>query len=465
MLGAMEQLIREMHLLRPGSTVLCAVSGGADSVCLLHALYHLRPKLGFYLAAAHYNHMLRGEESDRDADFVAQFAALCCGPQRLVDGSVLPAVPLFSGCGDVGAEAKRLGTGLEETARNMRYAFLRQAAREAGADSIATAHTADDNVETILFHLARGTGLRGMTGIPPVRDNLIRPMLTTTRREIETYLCYYGLPHREDHTNFDDTYARNRIRHQVVPVLEDLCPGFAARVAGTAALLRSDEDCLSIQARTISQQAVFQGTDLSISADLIGSAPDSLAARAVRQLIGRLNGGDQDCAAAHLDAVVRLCRGSDPSAQTHLPNGITAMREYQQLIFTRNGATPPFAVTPMPLPGEISVGCWHVACTALPYSGQPQGSYEFWLDRTRVGGLTLRPRRTGDRLKLPGRPEKTVKKWCIDEKVPARVRAAIPLLEWDGQVAAVASLGPAEAFLPCIGAEAWHIVIKARTIN
>lgn len=464
MLGAMKQFIWDLHLLRPGSTVLCAVSGGADSVCLLHSLYHLRPKFGFHLTAAHYNHMLRGEESDRDALFVEQFTALCCGPQRLADGSILPAVPLFSGCGDVGAEAKRLGIGLEEAARSMRYAFLRQAAEKAGAGCIATAHTADDNVETILFHLARGAGLRGMTGIPPVRDDLIRPLLTTTRREIEAYLTYYGLPHREDHTNSDDAYARNRIRHQVVPVLEELCPGFAARVAGTAARLRSDEECLSVQARAISQQAVFQGADLSISAALIGAAPDSLAVRAVRELIGRLNGGDQNCAAAHLDAVVRLCRGSAPSAQTHLPYGMTARREYQQLIFTRDAATPLLSETPMSLPGEIDVGCWHVVCSAQPYSGQPQGPYEFWLDQARVGALTLRTRRTGDRLKLPGRPEKTVKKWCIDEKVPARLRPVLPVLEWGGQVAAVAGLGPAEAFLPRIGTGAWHITINTRSI-
>ena len=145
--------------------MLCAVSGGADSVCLLHALYRLRPRLGFSLAAAHYDHRLRGEES-AGRRFVEQFVALCCGAQRLPDGRVLPPVPLFLGSGDVAGQARARGTGLEETARDMRYAFLRQAAREAGADRIATAHTADDNAETLLLHLARGTGLRGLGGIP-----------------------------------------------------------------------------------------------------------------------------------------------------------------------------------------------------------------------------------------------------------------------------------------------------------
>ena len=134
MLESMEKLIGERELIPPGSTVLCAVSGGADSICLLHALYQLRPRLGFSLAAAHYNHMLRGADADRDAAFVEQFLSLCCGPQRLADGGLLPAVPLYSGSGDVAGEAERRGMGLEETAREMRYAFLRQAARQAGAE-------------------------------------------------------------------------------------------------------------------------------------------------------------------------------------------------------------------------------------------------------------------------------------------------------------------------------------------
>ena len=186
MLRQIERFIREQDLIPPGSTVLCAVSGGADSVTMLHILYRLREKLRFHLAAAHYNHQLRGAESDRDQRFVEQFVQLCCGQHRQGDGTVLPAVPLYLGSGDVAGQARLRGAGIEETARDMRYAFLRQAAGEAGADLIATAHTASDNVETILFHLARGSGLRGLGGILPKREEIIRPPVSYTHLTLPT---------------------------------------------------------------------------------------------------------------------------------------------------------------------------------------------------------------------------------------------------------------------------------------
>lgn len=259
----MEQLIQEHRLIPPGSTVLCAVSGGADSVYLLHRLYCLRRELDFTLVAAHYDHRLAG-----------------CGIHtgRQICGRICPAVlprrtALHPGRsqqgtargethhrgGDVAGEAARLRQGLEETARQMRYAFLQTAAQEVGANLIATAHNASDNAETVLLHLGRGSGLRGLAGMPPKRGNLIRPLLTTSREEIENYLRYRGLPWREDATNRDDAYARNRLRHQVLPVLEDLFPGFLSRISQTCAHLREDEDYLSSLAVQAVESARWEG--------------------------------------------------------------------------------------------------------------------------------------------------------------------------------------------------------------
>ena len=459
MLESMEKLIRDKKLISPGSVVLCAVSGGADSICLLHALYRLRERYAFSLAAAHYNHQLRGEESDRDAAFAAQFVELCCGEARLPDGRTLPAVPLFSGGGDVAGRARETGRGLEETAREMRYAFLLQTARQVGAQLIATAHTADDNAETILFHLARGSGLRGLGGIPLVRGSIIRPLLTTTRQEVEDYLSYYALPHMEDSSNQCDDYARNRIRHQVIPVLEELCPGFAARMADTAARLSADESCLEAQAEeALNGLEAFPG-GISFPAQAVADLPQPLAVRAARKLLGRVNGDGGSCTAAHLEGLVNLCRSPDPSARLDLPGGLTARREYLRLVLTRKAPPVPPEERPLPMPGELTAGEWNIRCTEERYSGQPQGQWEFWLDRASVPALTLRSRRTGDRLKLPDRPAKTVKKWCIDLKIPAHLRDSLPVLALDSRVAAVAGLGPDAAFLPGCGSLSWHIRI------
>ena len=209
---------------KKGSAVLCAVSGGADSVCLLHWLYGLRTRLGLKLTAAHYNHNLRGEESRRDADFVRSFVETCC-----------PDVTLIVGSGDVSGQAARNKTGIEETAREMRYAFLQETARQVGATVIATAHNADDNAETVLLHLIRGSGLRGLTGIPPRRDNVVRPLLTTHRAHIEEYLRMYGLPHVEDSSNTDQRFARNRVRRQLLPLLKDMQSRLIDHMSRTAA--------------------------------------------------------------------------------------------------------------------------------------------------------------------------------------------------------------------------------------
>lgn len=460
MLKTVETFIREQDLIPPGAAVLCAVSGGADSVAMLHILYRLRDKMDFRLAAAHYNHRLRGAESDRDQQFVEQFVRLCCGEHRLSDGTILPAVPLYLGSGDVAGQARLRGTGVEETARDMRYAFLRQTAAEAGADLIATAHTANDNVETILFHLARGSGLRGLGGILPRREEIIRPLLTVTRPQVEDYLRRQCLPHMEDSSNWNDDYTRNRIRHQVLPVLEELSPGFAARLADTAALLRADEACLTGLARELAGRAVPREGGLAIEAAVIAAAPDPIASRALRLLLGRLWGGDQNCSAVHLNALLKLCRGDDPSGEVCLPHGTNARRAYETLLFVPRLGPIPLEEGPLPLPGALDCGPWRISCQGEAYGGQLQGPWDFWLDREAVPAVRVRSRRAGDRLTLPGRLGKTVKKWMIEEKISRFRREVLPVFDCGGRPAAVAGLGPDRAFVPGEGRSAWHITVS-----
>jgi len=452
-------------MIPPGSRVLCAVSGGADSICLLYQLSRLRPVLDFQLYAAHYNHHLRGTESDRDQAFVDGFVRACCGPirSRRPDGSLFEsgAVALVVGGGDVRAQAAREGTGIEETARNMRYRFLYDTARRLGCDRIATAHTADDNLETLLLHLLRGTGLRGLTGIPPKRGAVIRPMLTTTRAQVEDFLRRQGLPHIEDSSNNDDTYARNRLRHQVLPVLDAIQPGVSARLSSTIELLRMDEDYLSDQARAVSSQARACEGGLEIEAAAVAALPDALATRAVRQLLGAMAQDNDDCTAAHLFGILGLCRGDSPSARLDLPHGIVARRVYDRLELTQRRESPPLEELPLPLPGKVRWGGFQITIEREHYAGAGHAPGVLWLSCTRVAGaLTLRRRKVGDTLTRPGRPAKTLKKWMIEEKVPRHLRPLVPVFDCGGRVAAVAGLGTDTAFLPRQGEEAWKVTCR-----
>ncbi len=465
LLDRMEKLIREYGMLPPGTKALCAVSGGADSVCLLHRLYHLRARLGIQVAAAHYNHQLRGEESDRDEEFVREFVRFCCGRDRWLDEhgqhQELPPVGLIVGRGDVAVQAKRRGRGLEETAREMRYTFLRQTAQEIGAEVIATAHNGNDNAETLLLHLARGTGLRGLTGIAPVRGDLIRPLLTTSRQEVEDYLRYYGLPYMDDSTNRDDAYTRNRIRHKIVPEFDDIYPGFLERIAQTTAALRLDEEYLEQQARQVVQQARRERDGMVIPAQAIAQAHPALAVRAARILIGAMTQGNDNCTAAHLKALVDLCKEEAPSARADLPNGLTARREYDKLLLTRYKPQPLTEAILLEMPGVTCAGEYRLECREILYQGQASQPNDFCLSQSLTKEVTVRARRTGDHLRRPGRRTKTLKKLLIDEKVPLSRRDGLPVLESGGRVAAVGSLGPDQAFCPQKGERAWHITITS----
>ena len=202
-----------------GKKLLAAVSGGADSMCLLHLL--AAAKLD--VTAAHFEHGIRGEESLRDLRFVETW----CREHG---------IPCLTGHGDVPGYALSNGMSLEQAARELRYAFLRNCAGKIGAEYILTAHNLDDNAETLLFNLTRGSGTAGLCGIPTRRGEILRPLLSVSRTEIETYLEENHVPHVEDSTNREDAYTRNLIRHRVVPALREVNPRFAEAAARTAAL-------------------------------------------------------------------------------------------------------------------------------------------------------------------------------------------------------------------------------------
>lgn len=450
MLNEAQALTREYAMLAPGSHILCAVSGGADSVCLLHWLRAQAAELGFTLTAAHFDHRLRGAESDRDAAFVQ---GLCRDW----------GIPCALGSGDVAGEAERRGTGIEETARALRYEFLERTAEERGAGLIATAHTANDNVETMLLHLIRGSGLRGLTGIRPRWGNLIRPLLTTTRAQVLAYLEEQGLPHVEDSTNADTTYARNRLRRQIIPLLEELNPALIPRLSDTVTYLRADNDYLTAQALAAVREAEpTPAGGLALPAGWLADSPDPVAVRAVAALFGRL--GVHQYRSAHLRSVVALARSGDPSGSVDLPHGLTARRAYGLLVLepaAAEGEEGGWMPVPLNVPGrtELPQLGWRLVCRyAAAPPVPPSDPFLCYLDPAALDGpLIVRPRETGDAITLPGRPRKKVKKLLIDAKVPRPDRERLLVVADDVGPVWLGGFGPDAARLAAPNAQALEL--------
>ena len=387
MLNKLERFLREREMVSPGDTVIAAVSGGADSVALLFALYLLKDKLEITLEAAHFNHNLRGAESDADEAFVRQ---LCDRYD----------IPLHVGSGTVTAGEK----GLEAAARDARYAFLQSL-----PGKIATAHTADDNAETVLMHLVRGTGLKGLGGITPIRGRVIRPMLTCTRADVEAFLEEWCLSHIEDSSNNGDAFLRNRLRHHVMPLLKEENPRLAENLSRMALRLREDEECLS-------RQSDF---DTLPPVETLKSMPPALRSRALEKFLKQ--SGVKEPEDKHISAAEELLFSDKPSARAALPGGVTIARQYDRLTALRE--EPALEPTELKVPGETVTGSFRILCspakeilnTADTFTVCPEGT------------LTVRSRQSGDRIRLSG-GTKSLKKLFIDRKIPAPERDRIPVL-------------------------------------
>ena len=438
MLHNLTSLATEFNMLPRGTLILACVSGGADSMCLLGALCELSIPGGFTVAAAHYNHHLRGAESDRDEAFVRDYC-------RERD------IPLYIGGGDVAVYAKSAGMGIEEAAREMRYAFFNDAARESGAGKVATAHTAGDNAETVIMNLTRGAGLAGLCGIPPVRGNIIRPMLRVTRKNVMRYLTERQIPFVEDSTNSQDIYMRNRIRHSVIPLLEEINPRFCETVAESSALLREDEAFIAGAAGEFFTRHCRDGT--TEAAQLAGLHP-AVFGRVVR----RLHGGR--LTAKHVSAVLRLCEGRNPSARVSLP-GMEVYREYSRVVFGGEESVEFMPIWPQNgdvaiIPGlNLKMSCQHTVCSDK--INKSLTTFLFKADDI-CGRIIIRPRRTGDKIAFAGASgTKSLKKLFIERRIPVRKRQLIPVVADDSGVLAVLGIGAGDRARANIGDVALEI--------
>jgi len=432
--------IAQFHMLQQGDLVAAGVSGGADSVALLSLLCALRPELGLRLVACHVNHGLRGEESDRDEAFVRQL----CG--RLgVECRVLRI--------DAAALAKASGRSVEEAARDARYAFFAQAAGERG--KTATAHTASDNAETVLLNLCRGTGLRGLCGIPPVRGSIVRPLIACTRAETEAWCRSQGLGWVEDSTNAADEYARNRLRHHVLPTLRGQNPAFDRSVEAMTRRLRRDADYLDQQARQAAEGLALPGGGLDRQGFL--RLPRPLADRILLELIG----GCTQPGARLEELCLALAQAGSGCQQ------LTAQRRFYATA-EAIGVEPAAPDAPAPVPEmrvpplrsgtrwERNLGGRDVKLSILPTDApNSENIYNYPLKNVLCYDkiqrtLVMRTRRAGDRMALPRRGlSKPLKKLFWEEKVPPQQRdSRLVLADEDGTVLWVEGIGPAAGAAP-----------------
>ena len=260
--------VEKYNMLSYGDKIVIGLSGGADSSALFHFLVSLREKYGLTIIACHVNHMLRGAEADRDESFVR---SLC--ESEGVEFKLLRV--------DVAAIAQRNKESTEKCGRDIRYAFFDEIASSCGG-KIATAHTASDNAETVLFNMTRGCGIKGLCGIPPVRDNIIRPLIEVTRSEIEEYCNRNGLKYVDDSTNFTREYTRNKLRLDVVKVLKEINPSFEATVSAMSDRMRIQAEHLDSIARSIMNDAY---TDKGYKANLLYSADEAVFSEVIDRLL------------------------------------------------------------------------------------------------------------------------------------------------------------------------------------
>lgn len=443
--------IRRLSLFRPGDGVVAGVSGGADSLCLLHVLMRLAPEMGLRLHVAHLNHGLRGRESDADAQFVAEFAAAW-------------QLPFLSERIDVGVLAQEQHLSLEEAARQARYSFLWRIAIEAGAGCVAVGHHADDQAETVLMHFLRGSGVAGLRAMLPRMEladlralpdraaltpetvQLVRPLLHVRRADIETYCREEHLDPRSDRSNEDTTLYRNRLRHELLPILRTYNPNIDEVLARTAEVMAGDFEVLT-QATAAAMGVLESETrpgEVRLALQAWRAMSIGLQRSTVREAVIRLRASLRNINWEHVEHAVQVARSGETGAAATIAAGLSLTVDYDTL---RIGAEGQGWAGPVPqvaaavelaAPGTTRLGCgWQVDVASCPVgeigdryaaNADPWTAY---LDARATGGrLVLRPRAPGDRFQphgLGGHSAR-VNEYMINRKTPAAARAGWPIL-------------------------------------
>ncbi len=415
-------------MLKSGDKVVVALSGGCDSVALLSVMLELKDTLGVSVSAAHVNHNLRGAESDRDEAFVK---ALC--QEKNVELSVFSV--------DVKGECARTGESVELCARRLRYACLEKFVVD--GCKVATAHTASDSAETVLFNLARGTSVKGMCGIPPVRDGYIRPLIYCTRNDNEAYCKEHGIDFVTDSTNLDDDCTRNFIRHNIVPLIKQINPSFENAVIRMSGQLSDIDGLLDREADRLISAAECDG---GFECSTLLSAEYPVLSRSVHTIVKRLCGITLD--AFHTD---ELCALIASGGKIQLSCGVNA--ECGTLLRFYNDAE----TVAEPFQSELSVGELDTPCFKIKTEYVCAKNAQFVNNLFKqhiidcdkiVGKAIIRNRLEGDRLKIKGRPTKQLRKLMNEKKIPSHLRDVYPVVADEKGVICAVGIGVDERVLP-----------------
>ncbi len=437
-LEKVKKTIDDYKLIQRKDKILLAYSGGADSTALLHLLLSLQQEMAFGLFLAHFNHKLRSR-ADEDEKFIRLVAA------RL-------SLPLFVGSEDVRSYARERRLNIEEAGRGFRYDFLKKTASELGGAKIATGHTMTDQAETFLIRLLRGSGLRGLAGIyPTVEGRIIRPLVRVERKEVEAYLKERSLEFCVDESNFDRRYLRNRIRHELLPFLEEnFEPRVVHHLAQLASIIQEEESLLEKMTQDASQKVVVEKASRPVlELKALSSLPHALARRVVRDFILRLRGSLRDVSFRDVEALLNLGEGKEHP----LKKSMTLRRE-RDSIFLKSKTLPvkyehswrgeePLEIEEVNLKFE---GKKIKKDASLPLGFDDRG--RAFVDYGKLHfPLLVRNRRDGDRYQPLGAPgRKKVKEIMRARGIPLSERGRVPVFLSAGQIIWILGLPVSEKF-------------------
>lgn len=413
------EYIDKWQMFSYGDRIVVGLSGGADSVCLFLLLCHLKQEFNIELFNVHVHHGLRGEEADRDCSYARELS------ERFE-------VPFICVRSDVAGVAKTRGLSLEEAGRLVRYQAFEEERKRLSAQKIAVAHHGDDQVETVLYNLLRGSGLKGLCGMRPVRGFIIRPLLCAEKREILAYLEEKGISYCQDSTNASSDYVRNRLRLEIIPsVKERINQGAAPHIRMASETAAAADDYFEAAAkRLLDRHGIAEEENgVGISVKALTAKEPIIRQYVIRRMIALTLHSLKNVSAVHVEAVQALLL-KQVGRRVQLPGGVFALRTYDELWILQAGKEPGVRGSAVNTAETVSHNM--PVMSVFPYKkGQeiPKNRYTKWFDYDKINStLSVRHRETGDFITLAGGGRKSVKAFMIDEKIPKEERDGILLV-------------------------------------